>query len=91
MHSGLLVGSLGEADLVTESAQLVFVDPSRMGRRRRLVRLVGYMTCWCVPCGGCAFNLSAATQRVEEQAKTRLQGVAQQTGQEVRLLLNAVV
>jgi hypothetical protein len=41
MHSGLLVGSLGEADLVTESAQLVFVDPSRMGRRRRLVRLCG--------------------------------------------------
>jgi hypothetical protein len=39
MHSGLLVDNHGEADPAKESAQLVFVDPFRMGRRYRLVRL----------------------------------------------------
>jgi hypothetical protein len=39
MHSGLLVDSHGEAALAKECAQLVFGDPSRTGRRYRLVRL----------------------------------------------------
>ena len=38
-HSGLLVDSHGEAALAKECAQLVFGDPSRTGRRYRLVRL----------------------------------------------------
>jgi hypothetical protein len=77
MHSGLLVDSHGEAGLAKESVQLVFVDPSRTDRRYHLVRLVGYMTCWCVSSECGAFNLSAAMRRADQQAQTQIQGDAQ--------------
>jgi len=79
-HSGLLVDSHAEAGLAKESARCFFVGPSRTGRRYHLVRLIGCMTWWCVSCWCCAFNLSAAMRRTAEQAKTRIQGVAQRKG-----------